>query len=72
MREYTYIQYIPTVKYYQLAMINHLWAAYTRPLRIMTLLSRSSAPYRASCDQGSGQPGNRGCSRSLPDSDCTS
>ena len=41
-------------------------------LIIMTLLSRSSALYTASCAQGSGRPDTRDCSKSQPGSDYTS
>ena len=41
-------------------------------LRIMTLLSRSSALCTAFCDEGNERPDTLCCSRSQSDTDCTS
>ena len=72
------IPYIHIYATYELArccslvMITHLWEVNTKDLIIMALLSRSSAPYTASCAQGNERPGTRGYSRSQRGSGCTS
>ena len=67
-----YIKHITTIqRYYHLVMITHLWAACTHESPYNCVLLSRWALCKASCAQGNGRSGTRGCSRSQHGTDCT-